>query len=198
MCMQQEQTIQTDYYIDEHKPVRIAISGASGCGNTTVSTLLAHTLHIPCINYTFRNLAQEIGVPMQEIIEKAKTDPQYDRIIDSRQVEKAMQQPCVLGSRLAIWLLKEANLKVYLYASAETRAARIFERESGSLEHIKQFTEMRDAEDTRRYKDLYGIDNKDYTFADLCIDTEQYTPALIVEKIIQTLLDRKLISRTAV
>lgn len=193
--MPQEHNLYPNYCIAENKHVRIAISGASGCGNTTVSTLLANTLHIPCINYTFRNLAKEIGIPMQEIIEKAKTDPQFDRTVDGRQVEMAMQQSCVLGSRLAIWLLKEANLKVYLYASAHTRAARIFEREGGSFEQIKRFTEMRDAEDTRRYRDLYNIDNKDYSFADLCIDTEQYNPDSIVEKILHTLLERKLINQ---
>ena len=42
-----------------NKEVRIAISGKSGCGNTTVSSLLAKTLDITLINYTFRQMAAE-------------------------------------------------------------------------------------------------------------------------------------------
>ena len=41
------------------KDLRIAISGKSGCGNTTVSGLLAQKLGIKLINYTFRQLAEE-------------------------------------------------------------------------------------------------------------------------------------------
>ena len=90
-------------------------------------------------------------------------------------------------------MLKEADLKVYLYASAAVRAARIFQREGGNLEQIKTFTAMRDSDDTRRYKELYNIDNTDYAFADMQIDTERYTPELIVGLIIDELLRRSLI-----
>ena len=187
--------MKNDYAIPAKKELRIAISGASGCGNTTVSTLLADTLGIPCINYTFRTLAKELGMPLKKVIEQAKTDFSFDRIIDKRQVEQAMKSSCVLGSRLAIWMLKEADLKVYLYASAEVRAGRIFQREGGSLKHIKEFTAMRDSDDTRRYKELYNIDNTDYAFADMLIDTERYTPDLIIGLIIDELLRRSLIVR---
>ena len=187
--------MKNNYVIPAKKKLRIAISGASGCGNTTVSTLLADALGIRCINYTFRNLAKELGIPLKKVIEQAKTDFSFDRIVDNRQVEQAMKSSCVLGSRLAIWMLKEADLKVYLYASAEVRAERIFKREGGSLEHIKEFTAMRDSDDTRRYKELYNIDNTDYAFADMLIDTEHYTPDLIVGLIIDELLKRSLIAK---
>ena len=35
---------------------------------------------------------------------------------------------------------------------------------------------MRDSEDTRRYKEFYGIDNNDYAFCDLIIDVNEKTP----------------------
>ena len=46
------------FRIKDGKELRIAISGKSGCGNTTVSTLLSEKLGIKLINYTFRTLAQ--------------------------------------------------------------------------------------------------------------------------------------------
>lgn len=177
-----------------NKDVRVAISGKSGCGNTTVSTLLAEKLGVKLINYTFRQLAAEKGLTLAQVIENAKTDDSYDIFVDNHQVELAKAEPCVLGSRLAIWMLKEADLKVYLFASDETRAKRILNREGGDLQKIKDFTAMRDSEDTRRYKKIYSIDNNDYAFSDLIIDTANYNPEQIVNLIVSELKKRNLIS----
>ncbi len=173
-----------------NKELRIAISGKSGCGNTTVSGLLAKTLGVTLINYTFRQLAAEKGMSLAQIIEAAKNDDSYDKYVDKHQVELALAEPCVLGSRLAIWMLKEADLKVYLLASDDTRAKRVFNREGGDLQQIKDFTAMRDREDTGRYKEFYGIDNNDYSFCDLIIDVNEKTPEEIVGLIIDELKKR--------
>ncbi len=177
-----------------NKDVRVAISGKSGCGNTTVSTLLAQKLGVKLINYTFRQLASEKGLTLVQVIENARTDDSYDIFVDNHQVELAKAEPCVLGSRLAIWMLKEADLKVYLFASDETRAKRILNREGGDIQKIKDFTAMRDSEDTRRYKKIYNIDNNDYAFSDLIIDTADYNPEQIVNLIVAELKKRNLIS----
>lgn len=177
------------------KELRVAISGKSGCGNTTVSTLLSQTLGVTLINYTFRQLASEKGLTLAQVIENAKTDDSYDIYVDTHQVELAKKESCVLGSRLAIWMLKEADLKVYLYASDKTRAERVFNREGGDLEEIARFTAMRDSEDSRRYKKLYDIDNSKYDFADLIIDTALYTPEQIVELILAEIKKRGFIDQ---
>ena len=173
--------------------IRVAISGKSGCGNTTVSTLLSKKLDVTLINYTFRQLAAERGMTLSEVIESARTDFSYDKYVDTHQVELARKESCVLGSRLAIWMLTEADLKVFLYARDDMRAERIFKREGGDLQKIKEFTAMRDLEDSRRYKELYNIDNSDYAFADLVIDTSTYTPEEIVEQIVAELKKRGLV-----
>lgn len=177
-----------------NKDVRVAISGKSGCGNTTVSSLLSRKLGVTLINYTFRQLAAEKGMTLAEVIERARTDDSYDRYVDSHQVELAEKEPCVLGSRLAIWMLRNADLRVYLYAGDEVRAKRVFTREGGDLQKIQEFTAMRDSEDSRRYKKLYGIDSSDYAFADIIIDTANYTPEEIVQQIIELLKEKKLVS----
>ena len=177
------------------KDLRIAISGKSGCGNTTVSGLLAQKLGIKLINYTFRQLAAEKGMTLAQVIEAAKNDDSYDKYVDQHQVELARAEPCVLGSRLAIWMLKEADLKVYLYASDQTRAQRIFNREGGDLQAIIDFTAMRDREDTGRYKEFYGIDNNDYAFCDLIIDVNEKTPEEIVDVILTELENRGYITK---
>ena len=177
-----------------NRELRIAISGKSGCGNTTVSSMLSKELGISLINYTFRQLAAEKGLTLAQVIEHAKNDDFYDKYVDTHQVELAKKESCVLGSRLAIWMLKEADLKVYLYADDETRARRVFNREGGNLEEIKKFTAMRDSEDSRRYKKLYNIDNNKYDFVDLFIDTSKFNPEQITNLIIAELKKRNFIS----
>ncbi|MFA7107965.1 MAG: AAA family ATPase [Sphaerochaetaceae bacterium] len=166
--------------------MRVAISGKSGCGNTTVSSLLAKNLNFPLINFTFRALSEEKGIDFWTFCEMAKQDDNIDKELDRRQVEMALgEKDCVLGSRLAIWMLKDADLKVYLIASDEVRAKRVFEREGGNIEDIMKQTSLRDESDSNRYLKIYNIDNSDTNFADLVIDTEIFTPEEIVEKIIE-------------
>ena len=184
----------SEVYMKLLKDVRVAISGKSGCGNTTVSGMLAERLGVKLINYTFRQLAEEKGMTLKEVIDAAREDDSYDKYVDKHQVELALEQPCVLGSRLAIWMLKEADLKVYLYASDDTRAGRVFNREGGDLQAIKDFTAMRDREDTARYKDFYGIDNNDYQFVDIIIDTNDKTPEEIVDIILKKLEEKGFIT----
>jgi cytidylate kinase len=172
--------------------MRIAISGKSGCGNTTVTTLLAETLNYTKINFTFRNLAAEKGFDFWDFCKMAETDDSYDKELDKRQVEMAMaEENCVLGSRLAIWMLKDANLKVYLQASTKERAKRVFKREAGDFQTRLNQTKSRDENDTKRYKKIYGIDNNETGIADIVIDTEGKTPESIVKIITDYLEENK-------
>jgi cytidylate kinase len=155
------------------KRIKIAISGKSGCGNSTVSSLVAEKLELKMINFTFRQLADEKGLEFWELCAKARDDFSYDRELDSRNVEMASTGDCVYGSRLAVWMLEQADLKVFLTASSETRAKRIHEREGGEYEDILKVTAARDQNDTGRYKAIYDIDMEDYNFVDLVINTDR-------------------------
>ena len=172
--------------------VKIAISGKSGCGNTTVSRLVADALDLRFINFTFRSLAQEKGLSLKEVLERAAEDDSWDWEVDTRQAEMAREDGgCVLGSRLAIWMLPEADLKVFLTARPETRAKRIQGREGESLKDIMEFTAYRDAQDHERYLRIYNIDNDDYSFVDLVVDTDDISAVEIARRIIAE-LEKKL------
>ena len=167
------------------KDIKIAISGRSGCGNTTVSRMVAEKLNLQFINFTFRSLAEERKVTLKDILELAGKDDSIDREVDARQTKLATESGgCVLGSRLAVWILKEADLKIYLDANPQTRAARIVNREGGNLEEVAAFTANRDKQDHDRYLRLYGIDTNDYKFVDLIIDTGKYNPEEITNMIV--------------
>jgi cytidylate kinase len=165
----------------------IAISGKSGCGNSTVSRMLAERLGLRLINYTFHDMARERGIAFEEMHRLAEQDTRYDLYLDRRQVELASGGGCVLGSRLAIWLLSVADLKVYLCASLPMRAQRIADREGLDPAQARQDIELRDRRDRNRYLRLYSIDIDRYEFADLVVDTEQGEAAWVVESILKRL-----------
>jgi cytidylate kinase len=167
----------------------IAVSGKSGCGNTSASRIAAEKLGLTLVNYTFHNYAVDLGIPFPELLARAETDPSYDLDLDKKQLALAREGNCVLGSRLAIWLLREASLKVYLKASPRVRAERIARRENKDAATTMHETAVRDANDRQRYLKLYQIDIDDFGFADLVIDTEKgdqhYVADLILSRINQ-------------
>ena len=162
----------------------IAISGKSGCGNTTVSTLVAQKLNYRLINYTFRQLADKYNMGFEALLEKSKIDPRYDKELDDEQIRLTESGKCVLASRLAIWLLRDTAFTVYLNAGIEKRIQNIKKREDKSLEYLYDFTMQRDENDARRYKELYRIDTNDYGFANLVIEIENLTADEVVDNVI--------------
>ena len=164
--------------------LRIAISGKSGCGNSTVSRLVADRLGLRLVNYTFKDLAREKGLTFEEICRMAELDPQYDLTIDRMQVRLAEQGRCVLGSRLAIWLLRDTAFTVYLRAPLEVRAGRIARRESTDPDLTLVVTEERDRRDRDRYMRLYGYDTDRFSFAALVVDTASLSQEEVAEEIV--------------
>ena len=163
---------------------RIGVSGKAGCGNTTVTRLVSEKLGFKLINYTFKTLAQELGLEFEEICRLAEQDDRYDRQIDERQVELARQAGVVLGSRLAIWLVESADLKVYLFASEQERARRIAARENIEREGALEDMRARDERDRERFLRLYEIDIDRYELADLIIDTESMSQYDVADAIV--------------
>jgi cytidylate kinase len=93
----------------------------------------------------------------------------------------------VLGSRLAIWLIEDANLTVYLSAPPEVRARRIADREHANPKHTYEEMMKRDRRDHDRYLRLYQIDIDDYHFADLIIDAGSLDQYEITDRIVEEL-----------
>lgn len=164
--------------------MRIAISGKSGCGNSTVSRLVAQRLGLRLINLTFKDLAKEYGVSFAELHRRAARDPAIDRDLDRRQLAQAAAGGCVLGSRLAIWLLEEADLKVYLDGAPLVRARRIAEREELAEDAALAAMNARDREDRARYLKLYQIDVDRYEHADLVLDTARRDQFQVADAIV--------------
>jgi len=160
--------------------LKIAISGMSGCGNSTVSGLVGEKLGLTVINYTKRNLAEEAKMPFDEWYARHGNDKKYDFMLESKQIELAGENT-VTGTRLACACI-EADLKVWLHASPKTRAKRIAERENKDPAEVLKAVKERDKNDAKHYKAIYRIDIKKHEeFVDLVINTERYSAEEVVE-----------------
>lgn len=154
--------------------MKIAISGFSGCGNTTTSKILSQLLSLPLVNYTFRNLSEELGISFEELHKKALISDEFDIMLDKKQVEIAecYEKGAILASRLAIWMWKDADYKIFLKTSDSVRYNRIHKREGGDFATISKTTLERDNQNKLRYKKIYNIDIDNYNFADIVIETD--------------------------
>ncbi len=178
--------------------MRIAISGLSGCGNTTVSKIVAEKLRAKRINYTLRNLARDLKKPFAQVQAAAKANPEYDYAVDKKQAEfAAKNKECVLASRLAIWIgdarvlskigarqKPEFTLKAWLQVPLEERARRIAKREKTPLAKTLQETKKRDEDNGKRYKALYGIDVSKKPAHTLVVDAEKNDAKQVAQIII--------------
>ncbi|MES2614681.1 MAG: cytidylate kinase family protein [Bdellovibrionota bacterium] len=158
--------------------MRIAISGHSGCGNTTATKNVGNALELKIVNYTFRDLACDLKVSFEQIHKEAATNLIYDYLTDLTLIRNALaNKDIVIGTRLAAWLM-DAELRIWLHAPLEARASRISLRESekgSNYEQILYKTLKRDEQNRKRYLRLYGLDIDDHSDFDVTINTEKLT-----------------------
>ncbi|NIZ40766.1 AAA family ATPase [Spirochaetales bacterium BR193] len=167
--------------------MRIAMSGRSGCGNTTAGRLVADRLGINHVNYTFRNLAKDKGISFNELRHMAQESDEIDKELDRHQLELAITQSCVLSSRLAIWMLPVADLKIFLNIPLDERSRRIAQREGGDIESKIAETQQRDVLDHQRYYRIYGIDTNRFDSADIIINSGRLNASQVADIIISAI-----------
>ena len=158
--------------------MRIAISGHSGCGNTTATNNVGKALNLKMVNYTFRDLAKDLGRSFEDIHKEAGDNLIFDYLTDLTLIRNALgNENIVVGTRLASWLMN-AELRIWLQAPLEARASRINMRKTEvptSYEQTLYKTLKRDAQNKQRYLKLYGIDIEDHSDFDVTINTEKLT-----------------------
>ncbi|MEE6210104.1 AAA family ATPase [Salarchaeum sp. III] len=156
----------------------ITISGPPGGGKSTNAAGLADALDYEHVSGgdIFRALADERGLSLAEFNELAESDDQIDRDLDQQLRETARtHDDLVLESRLSGWMAGEyADLKFWLDAPLEIRAERIAEREDKPVSDALAETEEREASETARYREYYGIDFEDHSIYDLAVNTARW------------------------
>lgn len=167
--------------------MKITISGPPGSGKTTVAKILSEKLKIKLISAgeVFRQLAFDRGLSLEEFSKYAESNPEIDLLIDRVQREMAeKEKEVIVEGRLSGWMIKDADLKVYIFADPEVRYSRIAKREGKDLFTVKMETKLREEIEKRRYQKFYSLDLDDWRIYDLIINSNRLSPEKISEIII--------------
>ena len=165
----------------------ITVSGPPGCGATTVCEGLSTVLDCGYVSGgdIFRQLADDRGLSLSQLIAKTDETDEIDRALDQRLrtiAEKwgASNKAFVLESRLAGWLAgNRADLRVWLDAPNEVRVDRTRDRAEMEAE-----MRVREVSEAGRYRSYYGIDVDDRSFYDLAINTARWSPEATLQMIL--------------
>ncbi|SDY03592.1 (d)CMP kinase [Halobellus clavatus] len=157
----------------------LTVSGPPGAGKSTTVAALADAFDLEHVSGgdIFRELADERGMTAVEFNRLAEEDDQIDRDLDRRLREIALERDDVLlESRLAGWLAGDAaDLRLWLDAPIEVRAARIAKREEKSAEQALDETRERERSEALRYHDYYNIDITDLSIYDVALNTARWS-----------------------
>ncbi len=153
----------------------IAISGKAGSGKSSVGARVAQILKLRVVSHSFKTLAEKSGKTLMQVQEEAAANPDIDKDMDEMIKAEAAKGDCVVVTWLGPWIVRHPDLRVWLDATDETRAARIAGRDrmgdKAALEHIKK----RDADNRERYLKLYGIDIDDRSEFDIVLNSGKFS-----------------------
>ncbi|MBR0230910.1 MAG: cytidylate kinase family protein [Clostridia bacterium] len=161
--------------------MHIAISGKLGSGKSTVCGILNkdHGLEIYSTGKIQRAIAEKMGITTLELNRRMASDTKLDHEIDDtvNAVSRRRSDEClVFDSRMA-WHFAVNAYKVYMYVDPTVAAKRVMGDDRGSVEKYKGTEDARaqlkarSEEENRRYKEIYGVDNFDYSNYDLIVDS---------------------------
>ena len=154
----------------------ICISGLSGSGKNSVGALVAQQLGMQLVNPTFKTIAARKKIGLMEFQKEAEKEHSIDRDFDAHLVAQAKNGNCVVTTWLGPWMVKGADLRVWLYAPRGVRAARVARRDGMPDEEAERHISDRDESNRKRYMEIYKIDIYDHSAFDLVINSEKFVP----------------------
>ncbi len=161
----------------------ITISGLIGSGKTTVAKAIAKRFNLRHISAgeAFRELAKERGLSLLEFSRLAEKDKNIDIELDKKIVELAKAGNVVVDGRLSGWLIKDANLRVFLKAPLEVRVKRVCKREKKEYETVLREIIERERSEAKRYMEIYGINIKNLEIYDIVLNTALWQAKDVIE-----------------
>ncbi len=161
--------------------MKICISGLSGSGKNSVGSLVAQKLGFRLVNPTFKTIAKRQKMDLMAFHKKAEADHGIDKNFDAALIKEASGGSCVVTTWLGPWMIRDADIRVWLYAPSSARASRVAGRDGMPLQGAQKHISERDESNRLRYLEIYKIDIYDHSGFDLVINTEKFLPAQSAE-----------------
>ena len=182
----------------------IIISGMPAVGKTTVSRTVARALKAPMMGGgdVLKEMAVEEGYTPggddwwdkgegMKFLEARKKSSGFDKEVDSRLLLKAKEGDVVITSYPVPWLTPH-GLKVWLSGSVRSRAVRMSRRDGLPFSKCKEVLSVRDLENYKLYKKLYGIEfGRDLKPFDLVVETDGIDESKVAEIVITYVKNRR-------
>ncbi len=164
----------------------VTISGHSGCGKNSTAELLAKKLRAKVVDTgtVFRDMAKRCGMDVVAYGQYVQKHPEIDRDLDDEMVHIARKTPrLLLLGRLTGWMTRQRGVpavRVWLGATARTRAQRICRREGIAYRESLRKLMRRDQDNIDRYKKVYRIDLNDLSIYDIVVPTDNRSLGQVV------------------
>lgn len=171
----------------------VTIAGTACSGKTTLAKLLAERIGYK--HYSMgsirRQMAVERGIPLEELNRRsASGEEDTDTPVDEYQRKLGLTEDnFTVDGRTGFHFIPH-SIKVFLDAEKETRAKRLYQRESVgekpvSLEHAREMLDEHRESERQRYHKYYEIDIWDHGNYDLVLDSTCESPEELVEEILR-------------
>ncbi|MEM3363928.1 MAG: cytidylate kinase family protein [Candidatus Micrarchaeia archaeon] len=165
--------------------MKIAISGLTGAGKTTIAGIISKKLKVPNIAFSMKDEAKARGISLLKFQEMAAKDKRFDIELDRKQIaEMKKHKSFVTSTWLAPWFAN-ADLNVWLYANEKIRAERVAKRDNISIYSARKIVHKKDQQNRERYIKLYRINIDDINRFHICINTEHIEPEKAAKIIIE-------------
>ncbi len=182
----------------------IIISGMPAVGKTTVSKQVAEALKKQMVGGgdVLKEMAVEAGYTPggddwwdkgegMKFLEERKRTSGFDKEVDVRLLQKAKKGDVVITSYPVPWLTRD-GLKVWLSGSVVSRARRMAKRDGLPYSECKKVLSVRDIENYKLYKKLYGIEfGRDLKPFDLVVETDAIDEAKVAGIVIRYVKSRR-------
>jgi cytidylate kinase len=175
------------------RPIRITLAGDLGSGKSSVGRRIAAALGVPYYSAgaLFREIGQIKNLDALKTNLHAENNTDVDFAVDerTREIDRTVAS-FVIDSRMAWHFVKNAT-NVYLSVSRDTAARRIMgdgargagETYASHAAAVAALAERRSSE-TRRYRQLYGVDISDPANYDLTVVTDDVDVADIADLVL--------------